>query len=76
MAIFRLDTKLDEKVIYNMVHYIHKCGVRGDGISFVNEICGVKGDEISLVNEICGVRGDEISFVNQISSPLTPHLCM
>ena len=23
MAIFRLDTKLDEKTIYNMVHYIH-----------------------------------------------------
>ena len=33
MAIFRLDTKLDEKAIYNMVHYIHKCGVRGDEIS-------------------------------------------
>ena len=27
MAIFRLDTKLDEKTIYDMVHYIHKCGV-------------------------------------------------
>ena len=33
MAIFRLDTKLDEKTIYNMVHYIHKCGVRGEEIS-------------------------------------------
>ena len=33
MAIFRLDTRLDEKTIYNMVHYIHKCGVRGDEMS-------------------------------------------
>jgi hypothetical protein len=34
MAIFRLDTKLEEKTIYNMVNDIHKCGVRGDEISF------------------------------------------
>ena len=29
MAIFRLDTKSDKKTIYNMVHYIHECGVSG-----------------------------------------------
>ena len=34
MVIFRLYTKLDEKTIYNMVNDIHKCGVRGDEISF------------------------------------------
>ena len=34
MAIFMLDKKLDEKTIYNMVHDKHKCGVRGDEISF------------------------------------------
>ena len=43
MAIFRLDTKLDEKTIYTMVHDIHKCGVRGDEISFTKiwRACGI-----------------------------------
>ena len=42
MAIFRLDTKLDEKTIYNMVHEIYKC-VRGDEISFTKiwRACGI-----------------------------------
>jgi hypothetical protein len=33
MAVFIFDKKLDENTIYNMVHDIHKCGVRGGEIS-------------------------------------------
>ena len=52
MAIFRLYTKLDEKTIYTMVHDIHKCGVRGDEISFTKvwRACG-----ITQIHDLSGV---------------------